>query len=281
MKENAAVRKTSIWHMVWADIYTAKKTITIMFVSVLSMIVFVFLLIGSAQYGNLHLLMEKQGTSTEAIMMLSFMCKYMPVCALGCMYMSVVENHVKIESKKWNRFRNTAPLSDYRWALAKIVEMLVLTVPGFLLSAGVLWIYSLVFGGQMTLGTVGIALICCFFSCFIGLILMIFGTLFEGSMDKAGLAMCCIMLPSVAAITLNINKIFGEETMKKVEEALKIKTTGDNLNVMELMPKAETSLETVEKLIGEKLILFSLVGIAVLSVVGYFVLGLIYQRREK
>ena len=247
-------KKASIGGLIYMDYYSGRKYVRNTILISLFLAVGVMLVYASFQVGNLRLLPED--VKEEAMKMAIGWGKYLPIYGFCSIPESVMELSVKMETAKWNRFRLTTPAGGFRFALAKVLYMMLLMAVAIGLSVTYLTIYGMIFPGQLNLGTFGVVFLFMAGVNLMGDMVLIYGTFFQ-SIEKAALALVGTFLILLVGFLL-ISPYILPET---------IDTQFDVFGFLESH--------------GTQLLPGSLAVLVLTYVVCFLAVGFMYQRREK
>ncbi len=232
------------------EFYIAKKNLIINLIAYAFLAFFSILILLSLEHGNLALLLElgEINLADEAKPVLNGICKFLPVYASACFFGASADATPRDETQLWRNFRRSAPVSGFRFALAKFSFLCICLLISFVLAFGYLGIICGVSGTTITIEDVSITMaIYC-----IGVLLILylqFVTILFGSMEKAFIAVLVpVLLIAIISAVAGIHSITIQMDI--------------NAFCITLLP-------------------FTPVIIAMILLLGFMATSMLYKRREK
>lgn len=243
--------------LIYRELYLGKKS-AVAFISATVMAITGIIILLSERYGNLRLLLD---INKEIYYELDFFIKVIPIMAFATVVVEISMAGNLGENSKWKNYRLSLPISGFEFSLAKhliigLVEFVTLGI-----SIGIRQLINYLVNESFHMNQIAFILaIHVLFVC-MAFFMQFFLILFQGSHDKAGIALVAVM--GVFVFVLN-------QLPESVRAAFDFEAQGGILDII-------TNLEI---LAGEYI--YWILGIYLLSFLISFVgVGWQYERRVK
>lgn len=243
--------------LIYRELYLGKKS-AVTFISAMVMAITGIIILLSERYGNLRLLLD---AGEEVYYLLDLFIKIIPVMALATAVVEISMAGNLGENSKWNNYRLSLPISGFEFSLAKhlifgLVELVTLGI-----SIGIRLLINYLVNESFHMNQIAFILAIHVLSVYMAFFMQFFLILFQGSQDKAGIAVVAVM--GVSFLVIN-------QLPESVRATFDFEAQGGILDIM-------TNLEilagkNMDWILGIYLLCF---------LISFVCVGWLYERRVK